>query len=92
MKLYGICLSLTCFMLYNALQAFMSQMGRAHPFLWLYSICVCVCVCVCVPYLLYPFICGWTLDCYDIFAMVINAALNIEVHVSLQISVFMCFG
>ena len=55
-----------------------------------YSI-VCVCVCVCVythtSHLLYPFICQWA------FRLFVNsAAMNIGVHVSFQIRVFIFSG
>ena len=63
--------------------------GKISFFLWVSNItlCVCVCVCVCVAYLLYPFIC-----CFYILATGNNAAMNIGVHVSFQIRVFIFSG
>ena len=38
-------------------------------------------------HILYPFICSWTV-CFHIFAVISGAAMNTDVHVSFQISVF----
>ena len=40
--------------------------------------------CVDIPHLLYPFIFGWTRNCFP----VVTAAMNTEMHVSFQIRVF----
>ena len=41
-------------------------------------------------HILYPFICSWTV-CFHIFAVISGAAMNTDVHVSFQISVFIFF-
>ena len=41
-----------------------------------------------VPYLLYPFICRWILDCFHVLAAVNRAVVNVEMHVSFCIRVF----
>ena len=46
--------------------------------------CVCVCVCMCI---LWIYIC-----CFHILTIINNAAMNIGVHVSFSISVFVIFG
>ena len=45
-----------------------------------------------IPHLLYPFFCWWNLGHHRIWAIVNNAAMNIGVHVSFRISVFVFFG
>ena len=58
---------------------------------------MCVCVCVCV-YICHIFFNHSSVDghlgCFHTLAVVNNAAMNFEVHVSFQISVFVafCFG
>ena len=43
-------------------------------------------------HLFYPFICWWNLGFFHVLDIVNNAARNIAVHVSLQISIFVSFG
>ena len=38
---------------------------------------------------LYPFICQWNLGCFYVLTIVNSAAINIGVHVSFQIIVFL---
>ena len=74
--------------------------GRISFILWLSSIPLCVYVCVCVYiyiytphllYLLYPFICWWTVELLPC-AGSRTTAKNIGVHVSFWISVFVFSG
>ena len=51
-------------------------------FLWL------IFHCARIPHLLYPFIRQFNLGCFDILVIVNSARMNLEVHVSFQISVF----
>ena len=44
-------------------------------------------MCIYISYVPYPFVDGH-LDCSYVLAMVNNAAMNVEVHVSFQIIVF----
>ena len=48
--------------------------------------------CVCIPYLLYQcinfFICQWTVGCFPVLTIVNSAAMNIGVHISFLIMVF----
>ena len=57
--------------------------------------CVCVCVCVCMnicAYFLYPFNYWWThLGYFNILAIENNCEMNISVHISYLISVFIFF-
>ena len=71
--------------------------GKISFFLWwiiFHHIYVCMYIYVHIytPCLLYPFISGWDLDCFHILAIVNNAAINIGMHISFQISVFVFFG
>ena len=52
---------------------------------------VCVCMCVCV-YLLYPFTDWWYLGWFHVSVIINNAAVNIWVHISLVVSVFVFFS
>ena len=56
-------------------------------------VCVCVCTCVCVHacIFIHSFVHGH-LSCFLILATENNVALNIGVHVSFQMSVFIFFG
>ena len=70
-------------------------MARFHSFLWPSNIrvFVCVCVCVCLHHIF--FICpsmDGHFNCFHIVAIVNNAAVNIGVYISFQISVFIFFG
>ena len=57
-----------------------------HSFLSLSSVALCVCVCV-----LYSFLYQRITGCFYILATVNNVAMNIEVHISFQISVLIFF-
>ena len=48
--------------------------------------------CIYLPHLLYPFICWWILRLLHVLAIVSNVVMNIEVHVSFQMNVFVFFG
>ena len=62
-------------------------MARFHSFLWLSNITLYI-----YTTFSYLFIWQWNLGCFHILAIVNNAAMNIGVHVSFQISVFVFFG
>ena len=47
--------------------------------------------CMCIPHFVH-FICWWTLGCFHILAIVDNAAVNIFVHISVQVTAFHSFG
>ena len=63
-------------------------MAALHPFLQLNNILSCVYV----PYLLDPSFCWWKLVCFHTLTIVNNDAVDIGVHVSVQISALgFCF-
>ena len=62
------------------------QIAKFHSFLWLSSIPLCVCVYTCVSHLTHSFV-HRHLGFLCILAIVNNAAMNIRVHVSFQVSV-----
>ena len=45
-----------------------------------------------MSHFLYPFIYQWTLGCFRILVIVNNDAMDIGMHISFQISVFVYFG
>ena len=53
-------------------------------------VCVCVCVCVCPSFFIYSSVDGH-LSCVYILAIINNAAMNIGIHVSVQITVLEWF-
>ena len=65
--------------------------GSISFFLWMSNIpvCVCVCVCVCVyhVFLIHSSVSGH-LVCSHVLAIVNSASVNIRVHISLQVKVF----
>ena len=64
-------------------------MAIFHSFLWLDNISLYG---IYIPQVLYQFILDGHLGCFHILAIVNNAAMNIQVHVPFQISVFVFFG
>ena len=67
------------------------QMARFHYFLWPSNIIVYIILYMYIPHFLYTFIYGWTL-CFCILAVVNSAAMNIVVHESFWIRVFIFPG
>ena len=64
----------------------LSQMTRLHSFLWPSNISLYVHT----PEVFYPSVGHF--DCFHIMAIADNPAMNIGVHISLQISVFVLYG
>ena len=52
----------------------------------------CHCLRLCIPLLLYPLIYWWTLRLLQYLVYVNNVAMNIDIHISFRISVFIFFG
>ena len=69
-------------------------MARSPPFLWLGNIPLCFCVCMCEREREIER--GTSVDghlgCCHILAGVNNATINMGVHISFQISVFISLG
>ena len=94
---YSICLSLSDLTEHNALQVhpLLLQM-KVSCCLWASNIplCVylCVCVCVCVSHLIIHSSADAHLGCFHTLTITNSAAMNIEVHVSFQINIFIFFS
>ena len=56
------------------------------------SICIYRYIYIYVPHLLYPFICWWHLSCFHVLNIVNSATVNIGVHGSFPIRVFVFSG
>ena len=103
MKSYSICLSLYDISLSIVPSSFIHVVtnGNASCFLWFHNIplCVCMYVCVCMHawggvgvYIPSSLSIHLLMDiCFQISAIVNNAAMNTEVHISFPISVFVFF-
>ena len=75
----------------------LSQMAELYSLLRLSNspvcVCVCMCVCVCVCNIVFIHLSiSGHLSCLHVWATVNNAAMNIKVHESFLVSVFMFFG
>ena len=51
----------------------------------------CICVYLCIPHFLYPFLHWWALRYFQTLTVVNNAAVNIGVCISFQITIFVYF-
>ena len=81
---------MTYFIMYNTLQSIhVVGNGQISLFLWLSNISLHVSICISLIYLI---IFNGYLGCFHILAIVNNAATNIGVCVSFQISIFVFFG
>ena len=100
-KSYGICFSLID--LFLLVPSTLLQMARFHCFWWLSNILFCVCVCVYVYVCVCVCVCVYHiffihssvnrhLGSHHTLAIVDNAAINIGVHMSHWICVFVSFG
>ena len=67
--------------------AICSNMDGTRDYHLYMCVCVCVCVCVYVIFFIYSAVRGH-FGCFHVFAIVNNSAMNIGVHVSFWIKVF----
>ena len=100
MKSYSICLSPSdiSFSIISVLIHFASN-RKISSFLWLSGIPLFICMYTHThthththPTSSYPFILDGHVGCFHILAIVDYISVNIEIHISLQISVFIFFG